>query len=478
MTGPEDRRAFLQMGAAALGGLAAGAAVAQEGAQPPPEGQKEKPGEDRPPEKFRAFSRYQPSYGGAVGGDQYRGKLVPGLRNSGLAPVPVQAPDLGKVPWKVVDGVKEFHLTCEPVRRELLPGYWMNFYGYNGTMPGPTIEATQGDRVRFVVHNKLPEPTTVHWHGLELPVEEDGVPGMTQDPIMPGKTYVYEFDLHETGTFFYHAHDPMQEAFGMGGWFIIHPAVAWDPPVDRDFLLLFQNFEIRPAQTTPDSWGMGWNWHTINGRSGPYATPMVCKLGERVRVRILNFSVEQHHPIHFHGHTFWLTGREGARTPPSAWVPRNTELIGVAQATDFEFVANNPGDWMLHCHMVHHMMNHMTEQVGPRLRPGIDALDYKARIDNRPRVSLEPADPGFQVPGYRQNMTHGEMTEAETKKILGRREVQGMRHHFHMSLMGLMTAIRVLPEDLYRRVMETDEAIPHGAIFDEIVKRNKERGGK
>src|SRR5690606_36877256 len=129
--------------------------------------EKDTKGEDRLPEKFRTCSREHPSYGGPPGGDQYLGKLVPGLRKPGLPPVPVQAPDLVKLPWKMLDGVKEYHLVCEHVRRELLPGYWMDFFGYNGTMPGPTIEAKQGDRVRIIVHNKLLEPTTVHWHGLE-----------------------------------------------------------------------------------------------------------------------------------------------------------------------------------------------------------------------------------------------------------------------------------------------------------------------
>lgn len=142
-------------------------------------------------------------------------------------------------------------------------------------------------------------------------MSEDGVPGLTQDPIAPGKTYVYEFDLHQAGTFFYHSHMPMQEAFGMVGLFVVHPHAAFDPPVDRDFGLIFQNFAVPPNQTVPDSMAMEWNWHTINGRSGPYTTPLVCRHGERVRVRLLDFSPMQHHPIHLHGHTFWITGMEG-----------------------------------------------------------------------------------------------------------------------------------------------------------------------
>ena len=257
-----NRRNFLKRGAAAaaagvLGagaaaGLPARAALSTASEQPPEKPaaveQGPAPASDnlhrsRPPDAaapFSEYSRYQPSFGGPVDSDHYLGKLVPGLRDPDLPPVPVETPDLATLPWKMVNGVKEFHLDCEPVTRELLPGNWMNFFGFNGTMPGPTIEAHQGDRVRLIVRNRLPEPTSIHWHGLELPIDNDGVPGVTQDPIPPGETYVYEFGLHQAGTFFYHPHMPMQETFGMVGYFIIHPAAAWRPAVDRDFLLIFQ----------------------------------------------------------------------------------------------------------------------------------------------------------------------------------------------------------------------------------------------
>jgi FtsP/CotA-like multicopper oxidase with cupredoxin domain len=290
----------------------------------------------------------------------------------------------------------------------------------------------------------------------------DGVEHVTQDPIMPGKQFVYEFELHQAGTFFYHSHDPMQEAFGMVGWFIIHPQVAFDPPVDRDFGLIFQNFRIDPAQTIPDSWSMEWNWHTINGRSGPYTTPLVVKHGERVRIRIMNFSPEQHHPIHLHGHTFWVTGHEGARAPHSAWIPRNNSLIAVAQSADLEFIAFNPGDWVMHCHMIHHMMNHMVRQAGPRIREGDDVARYKESLTSRPDVKYPYTDRGHATPGWPQTMMGMHMSPLPMKKINGRREVQGMREHWHMGVMGLMTVVRVLPDDLYHRLMHTDEPIPPG----------------
>lgn len=421
-------------------------------------------------EEYDGYSRFKPGRGHDPDSDYYLGKLVPGFRKAEDGPAPFDAPDLEKLPWKMVNGAKEFHLVPMAVEREFLPGYKMNVYGYNGSMPGPTIEVNQGDRVRIVVTNELPEDTFVHWHGFELPVQYDGAATLNQNPIKPGKTFVYEFDVHEEGTFFYHSHVAMQEAFGQVGWFIVHPKKVFDPPVDRDFGLIFQNFFIGPTQTVSDSWSMDWNWHTINGRSGPYTTPLVCKHGERVRVRLLNFAPMQHHPIHLHGHTFWITGHEGARAPKSAWIPRNNELVGVAQASDFEFVANNPGDWIFHCHMVHHMMNHMTKQVGPRMRPDTSVDRYLANLDNRPSVE-PPQGEGFNTPGYPQKMQGMSMSKQDMMTYWNRREVQGMRANYLMAVKGLMTVMRVLPDDLYRLVMESDEKIEKGAVFSEIVRR-------
>jgi len=472
----DSRRHFLKLSTfASVGALAVTAGKKLAGQDDASKTADSDGGEHQDLEKF---SRYAPSYGGSVGSDTYLGKLVPGLRPSGLPPVPVISPDVPKLPWKTIDGRKEYHLYAEHVRRELLPGNWMNLWGFNGSVPGPVLEAFQGDKIRLVVHNHYPEMMALHWHGGEMDNEFDGAETLTQKLIEPGETFAYEYDLHQTGTFFYHSHVPMQEAFGAVGFFIIHPKIAFDPPVDRDFALHFQNWMIDHAQTTADTVADAWNWHGINGRLGPYTTPLVVKHGERVRIRILDFSPIQHHPIHLHGHTFWVTGHEGARIPESAWIPRNTELIAVAQASDLEFVANNPGDWFLHCHMAHHMMNHMVRQSGPRIREGDSVDRYMGSLTMRPKVKFPHTDSGFAVPGYPQMRMSKEFSVDELAKIHGRREVRGMRAEWHKAVKGMMTVVRVLPEDLYNKVMHSHEVIEPGQIFQAVVEGRKKSPAK
>src|SRR5262249_26729469 len=200
--------------------------------------------------------------------------------------------------------------------------------------------------------------------------------GVTQKPVKPNGKSVYEFTLHQNGTFFYHSHGPMPEGLGMAGLFIVHPRSAYEPAVDHDFALMIQEWAIMPQSTIPNVTSMEFNWFTLNGRSAPYITPLLVRLGSRVRIRFVNMSPIDHHPMHLHGHTFWITGTEGGRIPETAWIPSNNVLVGVAQAREVEFIANNPGDWVLHCHMFHHMMNHMAVMVGPMggdSRPGLKA---------------------------------------------------------------------------------------------------------
>src|SRR3984893_541375 len=278
-----------------------------------------------------------------------------------------ETPDVPDLPFRMDGNVKEFHLIAEPVKQEVVPGRTVDLWGYNGSAPGPTIQVNQGDRVRIIVENHLPEATSMHWHGFEVPVEMDGAPGASQDPIPPGGRFVYEFTLHQEGTYFYHSHMAMQEMMGMIGAFVMHPKSAYKPRVDKDFVIILQEYAVLPNINVPNSMNMEFNWLTFNGKSGPATTPLIVRRGERVRIRLINLGMD-HHPIHLHGHQFVVTGTEGGRQPESTWGPGNTVLVGVAQARDVEFVANNPGEWMLHCHLPHHMMNQMSSNVGPMSR--------------------------------------------------------------------------------------------------------------
>ncbi len=289
--------------------------------------------------------------------------------------VSVVTPDIKHLPWTMQNGVKVFHLQAEIVKREILPASGMGpakvltLWGYNGSVPGPIIEVNEGDHVRVIFHNNLPEDTTVHWHGFEIPISMDGMPYISQHPVKPGETFTYDFTLHQNGTYFYHSHGAMQEMMGAIGMFVIHPKKPHNPPVDKEFGIVLQEFAVLQNNPVPNSMGMEFNWLTMNGKSAPSTTPLIVRLGDRVKIRLVNLGMD-HHPIHLHGHQFYVTGTEGGRIPQSAWFPGNTVIVGVAQARDIEFDAKYPGDWMLHCHMPHHMMNNMVSMVGPMAHVG------------------------------------------------------------------------------------------------------------
>src|SRR5687767_12042604 len=237
---------------------------------------------------------------------------------------PVITPNNVALPWKIVNGVKVFHLIPEPVRHEFAPGLIADCWGYNGRVHGPTIEAVEGDRVRIYVTNRLPAPTSVHWHGILLPSGMDGVAGLNQKVIQPGETFMYEFTLRQHGTFMYHAHhDEMtQMAMGMTGLFIIHPRNPTGPRPDRDFALLLHEWHIPVGTERPDPNEMtDFNVLTINAKAFPGTAPLVAKLGDRVKIRIGNLSAMSHHPIHLHGYHFKLTESDGGAIPAAGQWP-------------------------------------------------------------------------------------------------------------------------------------------------------------
>jgi FtsP/CotA-like multicopper oxidase with cupredoxin domain len=304
------------------------------------------------------------------------------------------------LPWRMKDGVKEFHLVAEPVVREFAPGMNANLWGYNGSSPGPTIEAVEGDRVRIFVTNKLPEHTTVHWHGILLPSGMDGVGGLSQPHIKPGKTFVYEFVLQRSGTFMYHPHaDEMtQMAMGMMGMFIVHPKNPREFKVDRDFVFLLASYDIEPGSATPRTAEMtDFNLWTWNSRVFPGIDPLVARTGDRVRIRVGNLTMTNH-PIHMHGPHFEVTGTDGGWVPKSARWPEVTMDVAVGQmrAIEFDAVA---GDWAIHCHKSHHTMNAMGHDV-----PNMIGVDHRGVAERITKLV-----PDYMVMGERGMADMGEM---------------------------------------------------------------------
>jgi hypothetical protein len=302
----------------------------------------------------------------------------------------------------------------------------------------------------------------------------------------------------------------MQEGLGMTGLFIVHPKEAYQPAVDHDFALTIQEWAIMPQSTIPNVTSMEFNWFTLNGRSGPYITPLLVRLGSRVRIRFVNMSPIDHHPMHLHGHTFWITGTEGGRIPETAWMPSNNVLVAVAQAREIEFIANNPGDWVLHCHMFHHMMNHMAVMVGPMamqmggMPAGSNAQAGMGMTQGGPALSKENGAsigrgmgentsneravmtgmkemkdmkgmPGMKdmpgmdmsgkkVPGYPADMMDMPIPySAADLKTLNKPETRGMRRNWFHGVEALHTIVRVLPAELYDKVVSGKGDVAPGA---------------
>jgi len=324
--------------------------------------------------------------------------LVP---NTGRPYNPVVTLNGWSLPWRMNNGWKEFHLVAEPVRRQIAPGMTAHLWGYNGQSPGPTIECVEGDRVRIFVTNKLPEHTTIHWHGILLPNGMDGVGGLTQPHIPVGKTFVYEFQMPKSGTFMYHPHadEMVQMAMGMMGSLIVHPRDTKFMPVDRDFAFVMAAFEIEPGAYTPKVAEMlEFNLWTWNSRVFPGIDHLPVRLGDRVRIRIANLTMTAH-PIHIHGHDFSVALTDGGWVPRSARWPETTVDVPVGSIRAIEFVADNPGDWAFHCHKSHHVMNAMGHNV-----PTMIGVDHRGVAEKILRLV-----PDYMVMGERGMSDMGEM---------------------------------------------------------------------
>jgi len=270
--------------------------------------------------------------------------------------------------------LREFTLTAEPVRWEIQPGLVVDGWGYNGSVPGPTLRVTEGDRVRVTLVNRLPVPTTIHWHGIDVPIAQDGVPGLSQEPVEPGGSFVYEFIATNPGTRWYHSHvdSNMQIQLGLYGALIVDPGQPQPEQYDREYVYLLSEkaLDVTPqvAQGQADirnrdgGNGRGGAFlpdlFLMNGQAGEAIDAMQVAPGERVRIRLINAG-NQVHAMHTHGHSFTVIATDGNPVPPAARVVKDTVLIGPAERYDLELVANNPGIWMFHCHINNHAANGM-----------------------------------------------------------------------------------------------------------------------
>jgi FtsP/CotA-like multicopper oxidase with cupredoxin domain len=361
---------------------------------------------------------------------------APAEDDRGRAPrgyLPVVTPDVTTLPWKERQGTKVFHLIAGEFDREFAPGLDVKIWGYNGHTPGPTIEVVEGDRCRFYVNNRLPEPTTVHWHGIRLPNGMDGVSGLTQAPIPPGETGFYEFTFTTPGTFMYHSHfdEMVQIALGMMGMIVVHPRRP-TRKVDRDYCLMLNEWLIRPGSSRPDPSAMSdFNILTFNGKAFPGTTPLLAETGDLVRIRIGNLSPMDHHPIHIHGHAWKVVETDGGPIPPAGQWPETTVLVPTGSTRVVEFIADNPGDWAMHCHMTHHIMN----QMGHGL-PNLIGVDVRG-LDERTRAQL----PEYMTMGQNGMGGMGEMGMRVPRNTIPMKGGPG--RHGYIDMGGMFTIVKI-----------------------------------
>ena len=399
------RRKFIQSSAAAIAGAAF---VSKAGAATLPEAPEEKSADTRPPP--------EPS--------------------SGRPFHPVVTLNGWSLPWRTNGKWKEFHLTAEPVERELTPGSVANLWGYNGQSPGPTIECVEGDWVRIFVTNRLPEHTTIHWHGILLPCGMDGVGGLTQPQIPPGKTFAYEFQMKKSGTFMYHPHadEMVQMAMGMMGSLVVHPKNHREHHVDRDFVFVMSAYDIEPGTMTPRVNTMvDFNLWTWNSRIFPGISPLMVRQGERFRVRAGNLTMTNH-PLHLHGYDFKVTGTDGGWVPDGAAWPEVTVDVAIGQMRAIEVDAIYPGDWAFHCHKSHHTMNAMGHDVPTLI--GVDHRKVARRINN--------LVPQYMVMGERGMAEHAEMEMEIPENTAPMMTGQGPFGPIEMG--GMFTVVKVHPD--------------------------------
>ena len=369
------------------------------------------------------------------------------------------------LPSKVVDRVKVFHLIAEEIEHEFMPGLKAHCWGYNGRTCGPTIEAAEGDRVRIYMTNRLPEATTTHWHGIRVPNGMDGANGLTQPGIPPGETFRYEFVVPDAGTFMYHPHlDEMtQQAMGMMGMFVVHARNA--AKVDRDYCIMLSEWRMDAGTSRPVTTEMlDFNILTMNSKAYPAVAPIVARQGERVRIRFGNLSAMDHHPIHLHGFRMTLTETDGGIIPLSAQYPANTVLVPVGSTRAVEFIADNPGDWPMHCHMTHHTMNQMGHDV-----PNVIGMDTRGI-----GKGIKPLLPGYMTMGA---SGMGDMGDMQMSVPANSVPMAGGKGQFGAIDMGGMFTVVKVRKELSGYDDPGDYAFPPGSVAAKATAQELSRDG-
>jgi FtsP/CotA-like multicopper oxidase with cupredoxin domain len=330
---------------------------------------------------------------------------------------PYSTPDLStpqNLSLKATGKVREYTLTIEQIRWNVVGNVYMTQWAFNGQVPGPTLEANEGDLVRITVKNNTSVDHTLHAHGLWAPTVMDGVPDMTQKPIGPGQSFLYEFVAKPAGFHWYHCHVNTAEHLEMGlyGGFIVHPAPqpglgtskeqALDPSlkIDRDYILIIDEMDTRIEEGKAGGLGLGhprmianYNYFTINGKAFPDTPVLWVREGETIRIRILNVG-SWVHSFHLHGHTFATSSAECDRCPRT-WEYRDVVNVSTAQRVDIVFKANNPGRWMFHCHIPPHVTNNGAYPGGM-----MTIVEY----ENNPYEKMLPP---MNMPGLKASEDHG-----------------------------------------------------------------------
>ncbi len=267
---------------------------------------------------------------------------------------------------------REFTLVAEEIDWDLQPGTTVKAWVYNRQMPGPEIRVTEGDLVRVTLQNKLPVGTTIHWHGVDVPPAMDGPAGLNQAPVEPGESFTYEFVAKPAGTRWYHSHADVAVQVGLGlyGQFIVEPREK-TVTYDRDYTVILAEWDqdLTPAvasgeqpRSTRDlalpGGQLGTDLFLMNGHIHEAIAPIVVKTGDNVLIRLINAG-SMAHPFHIHGHSFKIVATDGNPVPLAAQWTKDTVFVAPGERYDLAFEANNPGVWMVHCHIENHADNGM-----------------------------------------------------------------------------------------------------------------------